>query len=67
MKANEDKIKKSLESLIEQHSDLDDAIARLNEMVPFDQIKLQRLKKRKLTLRDEIQSLRSLIVPDIIA
>ncbi len=67
MKANEDKIKKSLESLIEQHSDLDDAITRLNEMVPFDQIKLQRLKKRKLTLRDEIQSLQSLIVPDIIA
>ena len=67
MKVNEDKIKKSLESLIEQHSDLDDAIARLNEMVPFDQIKLQRLKKRKLTLRDEIQSLHSLIVPDIIA
>ena len=67
MKANEDKIKKSLESLIEQHSDLDDAIARLNEIVPFDQIKLQRLKKRKLTLRDEIQSLQSLIVPDIIA
>tara|TARA_Y100001960_G_C14566179_1_gene773364 strand:- start:5 stop:208 length:204 start_codon:yes stop_codon:yes gene_type:complete len=67
MKANEDKIKKSLESLIEQHSELDDAIARLNEMVPFDQIKLQRLKKRKLTLRDEIQSLQSLIVPDIIA
>ena len=67
MKVNEDKIKKSLESLIEEHSDLDDAIARLNEMVPFDQIKLQRLKKRKLTLRDEIQSLQSLIVPDIIA
>ena len=67
MKVNEDKIKKSLESLIEQHSDLDDAIARLNEIVPFDQIKLQRLKKRKLTLRDEIQSLQSLIVPDIIA
>mgnify|MGYP001365526827 FL=1 len=67
MKVNEDKIKKSLESLIEQHSDLDDAITRLNEMVPFDQIKLQRLKKRKLTLRDEIQSLQSLIVPDIIA
>ena len=63
----EDKIKKSLESLIEEHSDLDDAITRLNEMVPFDQIKLQRLKKRKLTLRDEIQSLQSLIVPDIIA
>ena len=67
MKASEDKIKKSLEVLIEQYSDLNDAIARLNEMVPFDQIKLQRLKKRKLTLRDEIQSLQSLIVPDIIA
>ena len=67
MITNSDKIKKKLESLLEEHSDLDDAITRLNGRVPFDQIKLQRLKKRKLNLKDEIKNLQSLILPDIIA
>ena len=67
MITNSEKINKKLESLLEEHSDLDDTISRLNEMVPFDQIKLQRLKKRKLTLKDEIKNLQSLILPDIIA
>ena len=34
---------------------------------PFDQLKLQRLKKRKLVLKDEMTMLRSRILPDIIA
>ena len=38
-----------------------------SEDKPFDQLKLQRLKKRKLALRDEITKLRSQILPDIIA
>ena len=67
MITNSEKINKKLESLLEEHSDLDDTISRLNEIVPFDQIKLQRLKKRKLTLKDEIKNLQSLILPDIIA
>ena len=67
MITNSEKITKKLETLLEEHSDLDDTISRLNEMVPFDQIKLQRLKKRKLTLKDEIKNLQSLILPDIIA
>ena len=67
MITNSEKINKKLESLLEEHSDLDDTISRLNERVPFDQIKLQRLKKRKLTLKDEIKNLQSLILPDIIA
>ncbi len=67
MITNSEKINKKLELLLEEHSDLDDTISRLNEMVPFDQIKLQRLKKRKLTLKDEIKNLQSLILPDIIA
>lgn len=50
-----------------EHRDLDDVIDRLSEDVPFDQIKLQRLKKRKLALKDEITLLRSRILPDIIA
>ena len=50
-----------------EHRDLDDGIGRLGEDKPFDQLKLQRLKKRKLALKDEITNLRSRILPDIIA
>ena len=50
-----------------EHSDLDAVIERLGEDLPFDQLKLQRLKKRKLVLKDEIAKLRSRVLPDIIA
>jgi len=64
---NIEKNKIKLEEFITEHEDLNDAIERLNERVPFDQIKLQRLKKRKLFLKDEITNLKSKILPDIIA
>ena len=60
-------LKDNLNELINQHSELDDAIERINEKIPFDQVKLQRLKKRKLVLKDEIKKLNSQILPDIIA
>ena len=50
-----------------ENRDLDSVIEQLGEVVPFDQLKLQRLKKRKLILRDEMAKLRSQILPDIIA
>ena len=50
-----------------EHRDLDTVIEQLGEVLPFDQIKLQRLKKRKLFLKDEMAKLRSRILPDIIA
>jgi len=50
-----------------EHRDLDSVIERLAEVLPFDQLKLQRLKKRKLVLKDEMARLRSQILPDIIA
>ena len=50
-----------------EHRDLDLAIKQLGEVLPFDQLKLQRLKKRKLFLKDEMAKLRSQILPDIIA
>ena len=50
-----------------EHRDLDSVIERLGEVLPFDQLKLQRLKKRKLVLKDEMAKLRSRILPDIIA
>jgi len=56
-----------LEALESEHRDLDDVIERLADDKPFDQLKLQRLKKRKLSLKDEIIMIRSRILPDIIA
>jgi hypothetical protein len=56
-----------LESLKSEHRDLDDVIARIADTVPFDQLQLQRLKKRKLILKDEITKLEDKLIPDIIA
>ena len=50
-----------------EHSDLDDVIARLSESIPFDQLQMQRLKKRKLGLKDQIIQLENILLPDIIA
>lgn len=56
-----------LEALQLEHHDLDDAISRIIENPPFDQIKLQRLKKRKLILKDRISQIEDSLLPDIIA
>ena len=60
-------LKARLEALESEHRDLDDVIEQLAEKKPFDQLQLQRLKKRKLVLKDEITLVRSRILPDIIA
>ena len=67
MTYDQSKLKDKLNELINQHSELDDAIERISKKLPFDQVKLQRLKKRKLVLKDEIKKLNSHILPDIIA
>ena len=64
---NQSQIISQLHQLESEHRDLDDVIERLGDDKPFDQLKLQRLKKRKLALKDEIAKLRSRILPDIIA
>ena len=56
-----------LATLKTEHRDLDDVIARLAERAPFDQLQLQRLKKRKLLLKDQISKIESELLPDIIA
>ena len=60
-------IKAKLEALRSEHRDLDEVIARVTETAPFDQLQVQRLKKRKLALKDQISQLESKLVPDIIA
>ena len=53
--------------LRQEHRDLDDAIAALLEQGPSTQLQAQRLKKRKLQLKDLIAKLESELYPDIIA
>ena len=60
-------IRIKLEALKSEHRDLDEVIERLLEKPPFDQLQLQRLKKRKLGLKDQITKLESQLIPDIIA
>ena len=60
-------LKSKLIALKTEHRDLDATIARIVEAGPFDQIQLQRLKKRKLMLKDQISQIESELLPDIIA
>ncbi len=62
-----EELEAKLQSLKLEHRDLDDAIDRLAAASAFDQLKLSRLKKRKLALKDQIMQLESDLLPDIIA
>lgn len=63
----EEALRQKLTELNLEHRDLDDVIARLTERAPYDQLQLQRLKKRKLVLRDQISRIEGKLYPDIIA
>lgn len=66
MLVERDSLLRRLHELRSEHRDLDTVIARLTDG-PADQLQLQRLKKRKLKLKDEIAWLEGRLVPDIIA
>lgn len=51
--------------LREEHRDLDEAITRLSETPGVDQLRLTRMKKRKLKLKDWIAYLESQLIPDL--
>ena len=56
-----------LSHLRSEHRDLDDVIGRLSQEVPFDELQVRRLKKRKLVLKDQILKIENLLMTDIIA
>jgi len=60
-------LEKRLCALVDEHKGLDAAIAERTSSPPFNQIEVQRLKKQKLQLRDEIARIEDLLIPDIIA
>ncbi len=66
MLADRDALLRRLHELRSEHRDLDTVIARL-EGTGIDQLQLQRLKKRKLRLKDEISWAESQLLPDITA
>jgi hypothetical protein len=59
-------LKAKLATLKTEHRDLDEAIARIDQAA-FNPVDLQRLKKRKLALKDLIAKVESQLLPDIIA
>ncbi len=58
---------RQLAELESEHRDLDEVISRLTDGTPINQLQIQRLKKRKLNLKDEISRLHAKLLPDIIA
>ena len=67
MLQDREELRRELQTLLGEHRDLDDVIERISDAVPFDQLQVQRLKKRKLILKDQITRLQALLLPDIIA
>lgn len=63
----EEQLQEKLAHLKSEHQDLDDIIERLQHTQPVDFLQIQRLKKRKLSLKDIIQKIESDLLPDIIA
>lgn len=67
MIVDEDQLRDQLENLKKEHKELDREIETLVSSGAVDFIKVQRLKKRKLQLKDMIRHIESDLLPDIIA
>jgi hypothetical protein len=63
--ADVDGLRSKIHALNTEHRDLDDVIFRLSQTAAQDQLQLQRLKKRKLLLKDQIAMLERQLEPDI--
>ena len=65
--SDNDSMKSRLLELRQEHRELDDRITEMRGESAEDQIDIQRMKKRKLHLKDEISNLENALLPDIIA
>ncbi len=63
----EEAIRREIAELRQEHRDLDAAVAFMIESGGVDVIRIQRMKKRKLALKDRITRLEDRLLPDIIA
>ena len=64
-KEEESELRAQLARLRQEHRDLDAAIEALQASPAADIIQVQRLKKRKLMLKDQITRLESQLIPDL--
>lgn len=62
-----EELEERLIELEQEHRDMDEIIERLRQTPPVDFLQVKRLQKKKLILKDEIQKLKSALIPDIIA
>ena len=60
-------IRKRVVELKLEHRDLDDAIEVLTATGAFEELKIKRMKRRKLQLKDDIARLENTLIPDILA
>ena len=65
--AQTDQLIQKLKEYEQEHRDLDQILIQLQDKHTVDFLQIQRLKKRKLVLKDKIIDLRNKIEPDIIA
>ena len=61
------KLIEKLKELEQEHSDLDQILIQLQEKQTVDFLQIQRLKKRKLVLKDKISQIKNELEPDSIA
>ena len=67
MNYTQDQKQLELQSIKQEHQDLHEIIDDPNSTTKFSKFTLQKLKKRKLFLKDKIKLLQSMLYPDIIA
>ena len=65
--SNKNKLIETLKEYEQEHSDLDQVLIQLQEKHTVDFLQIQRLKKRKLVLKDRITYLKNELEPDSIA
>jgi hypothetical protein len=63
----QEQLKKKLERLKDEHRELDTMINNMLSESIVNQLAVQRLKKKKLQVRDQIAKINALFLPDIIA
>jgi hypothetical protein len=60
-------LRSKLHQLFQEHRDLDEAISAFEASGKADPLQLQRLKKMKLGIKDQINKIENMLIPDIIA
>lgn len=65
--SSDEAMRQRLVALCAEHHHLNSTIEVLSQTLPYDNLEIQRLKKRKLWLKDQIETLKNQLMPDIIA